>query len=255
MDPSQEPAVERLPLRYTELADWYYLLTAPEDYAEEAEFYLRTIVEAGGAAPQTLLELGSGGGANASHYKKSVRATLTDLSAPMLALSRTLNPDCEHIQGDMRTLRLGRTFDAVFVHDAISYMTTREDLRSVMETAFVHCSSGGVALFAPDETRENFTASSNCGGHDGAGRALRYLDWSSDPDPTDETYLYEFVYVLHERNQTTRTIYEGHQCGLFAGGVWLELLESVGFRASMLPFAHSELPPGTLDVFVGVKPR
>ncbi len=33
--------------------------------------------------------------------------------------SRELNPDCEHVLGDMRTLRLGRTFDAVFVHDAV----------------------------------------------------------------------------------------------------------------------------------------
>ena len=43
----------------------------------------------------------------------------------MLELSRTLNPDCEHLEGDMRTLRLGRTFDAVLIHDAVMYMTDR----------------------------------------------------------------------------------------------------------------------------------
>ena len=32
-------------------------------------------------------------------------------------MSRSINPECEHVQGDMRTLRLGREFDAVFVHD------------------------------------------------------------------------------------------------------------------------------------------
>ena len=73
----------------------------------------------------TLLELGSGGGNNASHLKHRFECTLTDLSPEMLALSRTLNPECEHIEGDMRTLRLERTFDAVFVHDAIAYITTR----------------------------------------------------------------------------------------------------------------------------------
>ena len=69
--------------------------------------------------PGTLLELGSGGGNNASHLKARFNCTLTDISPDMLALSRTLNPECEHLEGDMRTLRLGRTFDVVFIHDAI----------------------------------------------------------------------------------------------------------------------------------------
>jgi hypothetical protein len=41
----------------------------------------------------------------------------------MLALSMTVNPECEHIEGDMRTLRLGHTFDAVFLHDAVMSLT------------------------------------------------------------------------------------------------------------------------------------
>ena len=82
--------------------------------------------------------------------------TLVDLSADMLEMSRRLNPGCAHHQGDMRTLRLGRTFDAVFVHDAVAYMTTEADLRQVTETAFAHCRPGGIALFVPDHTTENF---------------------------------------------------------------------------------------------------
>jgi len=35
----------------------------------------------------------------------------------MLELSRTINPELEHLVGDMRTIRLGRTFDAVLIHD------------------------------------------------------------------------------------------------------------------------------------------
>jgi len=245
---------DQLPRRYTDLADWYYLLTAPEEYAEEAEFYWRAIADASDGAPRTLLELGSGGGANASHYKHNVAPTLTDLSPQMLALSQTINPECEHIQGDMRTLRLNRTFDAVFVHDAICYMTTENDLRCAMQTAFEHCRPGGVALFAPDDTRENFADKTDHGGHDGQGRALRYLEWSSDPDASDGTYLYEFVYVLHEDGQPTRTAYEGHECGLFSRAHWLRLLKEVGFKPSALPFEHSEVPPGSLEVFVGIRP-
>ena len=49
-----------LPRIYTELADWFHLLTAPEEYAEEAAFYLAAIVQASDAPPRTLLELGVG---------------------------------------------------------------------------------------------------------------------------------------------------------------------------------------------------
>ncbi|HEY8885165.1 MAG TPA: class I SAM-dependent methyltransferase, partial [Chloroflexota bacterium] len=88
---------EALPLLYGELAPWFHLLTAPADYAEEAEFYRRTIVEAADTPPRTLLELGSGGGNNASHHKRHFISTLVDLSPQMLALSKGLNPDCEHL--------------------------------------------------------------------------------------------------------------------------------------------------------------
>ena len=65
----------------------------------------------------------------------------------MLALSRALNPECEHLAGDMRTLRLGRVFDAVFVHDAVCYMTTRADLREFIQYV------GDFVKFAQDGKR------------------------------------------------------------------------------------------------------
>src|SRR6059058_4645207 len=125
---------DELPRLYTDLAPWFHLLTAPAEYVEEAEFFRRAFLEAADVPPRTLLELGSGGGNIASYYKRHFQATLVDLSPQMLALSRRLNPECEHIQGDMRTVRLGRVFDAVFVHDAVVYLTTEEDLRQAMAT-------------------------------------------------------------------------------------------------------------------------
>jgi SAM-dependent methyltransferase len=240
---------------YTEFADWFHLLTAPAEYAEEAEFYLQALVEAAGASPRSLLELGSGGGNNAWHYKQHVQTiTLTDLSPGMLALSQTLNPECEHIQGDMRSLRLGRLFDVIFVHDAVSYLTTEADLRQAMATAFAHCRPGGVVLFAPDHVRETFEATTDHGGNDGQGRALRYLEWTWDPDSTDSSYQVDYAYLLREDGQPTRAAYDQHECGLFGRADWLRWLEDAGFRATVRPFEHSEVPPGTLEVFLGVRP-
>src|SRR5689334_22584487 len=128
-----------MPKLYSELASWYHLLTAPKDYAEEAEFARKTIIESSATPVKTVLELGAGGGNNASHMKAAFAMTLTDLSPSMLDESRRINPECEHITGDMRTLRIERQFDAVFVHDALTYLTSREDLIQCMKNARIHC--------------------------------------------------------------------------------------------------------------------
>jgi SAM-dependent methyltransferase len=242
------------PRLYSEFADWYHLLAGPADYPEDARIYLDIITEAAGSAPRTMLELGSGGGNIAFHYKRGVQATLVDLSPQMLAASQRLNPECEHVVGDMRTVRLGRSFDAVVVHDAVQYLTTEDDLRQTMRTAFAHCRPGGVALFAPDFTRETFVPATTHGGHDGERRAMRYLAWIWDPDPTDTTYVVEFAYLFHEDGQPTRSTHERHVQGLFGQQDWLRLLREAGFRAATRPFQHSELPPGSVTVFLGIKP-
>src|SRR3954451_13098124 len=102
---------------YGDLAAWWPLVSPPGHYAEEAAFAATLLVSAS-IPVRRVLELGSGGGDNAVHLKQHFAMTLVDLSDEMLAVSRRLNPDGAHHQGDMRTVRLGRTFDAVFLHDA-----------------------------------------------------------------------------------------------------------------------------------------
>jgi SAM-dependent methyltransferase len=245
---------ESLPRLYTDLADWFHLLTAPADYADEAEFYRRVLTETVGGAPKTLLELGSGGGNMASHYKHHFASTLVDLSPRMLALSRTINPECEHVQGEMRTVRLGRTFDPVLVHDAVMYLTTEADLRQAITTAFVHCRPGGAAVFAPDYVRETFASNTEHGGHDGDGRALRYLMWSWDPDSADSTYVVDFAYLLRKQGKPMHVEYDRHVCGLFDRADWLRLLSDAGFQVTVRLLEHSGIPPGSTEVFAAFKP-
>lgn len=241
-DPTDTPKL------YAELASWWPLLSAPEDYAEEAAFFLEVLNQACQKPPRTVLELGSGGGNNASHLKKHYDMTLVDLSPGMLDVSRALNPECEHIVGDMRTVRLGRTFDAVFVHDAIMYMTTEEGLRQALETAYVHCRPGGAALFVPDHTRETFRPSTQHGGQDGARRALRYLEWTDDPDIEDTTTTTEFAYVLRAEDGSVTVVHDRHICGLFPRAVWIGLLREIGFEVQVVPDDFQR------ELFVGLKP-
>jgi len=240
---------------YDELAPWWPLLSPPADYAEEAEVYARTLVEATRRPIRTLLELGSGGGNNASFLGLHFRCTLVDASEPMLKVSRALNPECEHIVGDMRTVRLGRTFDAVFIHDAIAYMTTESDLRRAFTTAFEHLEPGGAAVFAPDTVRERFQPNTDHGGLDGDGRALRYLDWIWDPDPNDTTYLVDFAFLLREGDAPPRVVTDRHVMGLFSRAEWLRWIADTGFEARAVPRGVFEREPSAGEVFVGVKPE
>jgi len=240
-------------LIYSELAPWFHLLTHPSDYVEEADFAARVIEKTVVGDARTLLELGSGGGNNASHLKQRFECTLTDLSPEMLALSRTLNHECEHIQGDMRTLRLGRTFDAVFVHDAIAYLTTEKDLRATLERVAAHLRPGGAALLVPDTTRELFAPGTRHGGHDGDdGRSLRYLEWTHDSDPDGTTYLVDFVLVLREPGKDVRVEHDVHECGVFPEALWRDVIEDAGFE-----LVHPGVPDpeeGEHAVFAARKP-
>ncbi|MEP7346315.1 MAG: class I SAM-dependent methyltransferase, partial [Gemmatimonadaceae bacterium] len=128
-----------------------------------------------------------------------------------------------------------------------------DDLRSAMETAFEHCRPFGAALFAPDHIRENFQDATDHGGHDGADRALRYLEWTWDPDPTDTTYVVDYAYLLRERDTPMRVEHDRHVEGLFARAEWLQLLVDVGFTPQVVPFDHSELAAGSYEIFLGVK--
>lgn len=241
------------PRMYRDLARWWPLLSAPAEYVEEAGLY-RDAFERNARRPiETLLELGSGGGNNASHLKKRFpRMTLVDLSPDMLAVSRALNPELEHIEGDMRTVRLGRRFDAVMIHDAIAYMTTEEDLGAAIETAAAHLEPGGMALFVPDETTETFRASHSSGGNDGEHASLRYFQWTHPLRGTISRVTY--VYVIVEGDGPTRVEWEDHETGVFPRATWLGLIERAGLEPFALPYEHSDFEQPQ-EMFAGHAPR
>ena len=214
---------------YGKLASWYPLLTAAEDYAEEADHFIRLVEAARNGPADTLLELGTGAGHLASHLKARFTCTLTDLSPDMLAISRAQNPDCEHLEGDMRTLDLGREFDVVLVHDAIAYMTTEADLAAAIATAAKHLRPGGLAVLIPDIVTDSFVPRTESGGHDGPdGRALRYLEWDHDSDPSDTEITVDFVLMLREPGRPVQVEHDAHTIGLFPIATWLRLMGEAG---------------------------
>ena len=232
---------------YRELAHWWPLFSPPEHYAEEAADLLPTL-HAATESPRTILELGSGGGSLAYHLKRAFQMTLTDRSPEMLAVSRAVNPEVEHVAGDMRSIDVGRTFDIVFIHDAIMYAIDADSVRATLQTAARHCRAGGAVVVVPDEVCETYSPETSHGGEDGTdGRALRYLEWSWDPDPSDHTTESAWVFMLRDETGAIHVDHDRHQFGLFPRGAWFDWFSEAGFTAM------SRIDPWQRDVFVGKK--
>jgi trans-aconitate methyltransferase len=223
---------EEQPRFYADYADWWPLFSPPEEYVEEAADLLDLLGGPSPAGARTLLELGSGGGSLASHLKSHFALTLTDRSPGMLAVSRLINPECEHLVADMRNLRLDRRFDVVLIHDAIMYATEPAHVRAALATTAAHCRPDGIVAVLPDVVRETFTPGTDVGGHDASdGRGLRYLEWSWDPDPVDDTYVVDYAFLLRDATGAVRVVHDRHVEGLFPRASWLRWFEEAGLSA------------------------
>ena len=134
---------------------YYNLLYRDKDYAGEAEYVHRLIARYRPEA-KTILDLGCGTG---SHdillAQRGYNVTGVDLSAEMLSAAKarlsSLHPQptsLDFIQGDIRTARLGRTFDAVVsLFHAMSYQVTNDDLAAAFATVREHLQPGGIFIF------------------------------------------------------------------------------------------------------------
>lgn len=241
-----------LPPLYTKYAYLWPLLTPPDDYASDAAMYGQ-VIKAFAPHAATLLEAGSGAGNHAFHLKNGFQTTLTDASEAMLKVSRQANPDCEHLLEDMRSMRLGREFDTVFIQDALAYLPTYRDLKRAILTAYRHCKPGGVLLLAPDHVRETFIPTSGCGGSDQGSTSARYLEWVHSP--ARQSYSVDFVVMLKEGRKPVKVLRDQHRASLFSRDQWLEALSSAGFEPHPILFSDYDPDlPATYEGFVGVRP-
>jgi SAM-dependent methyltransferase len=241
---------------YGELASWWPLISPPEEYTQEAAYLAAVLSSTAAISVRDVLDLGSGGGHVAVHLRDQFSMTLTDISAGMLAVSAALNPQCRHVQGDMRTMRLAERFDAVLAHDAIDYVTNTDDLGQVIGTAYAHCRPGGIAVFVPDYVKDEFRAltGSGGGGLDGSGRQARFREKTWDPDPADDWVQAEYEFVLTEADGTVDVIKEKHRLGAFSREVWRRLLADAGFVLGA-GYAGRSLPgKPPANLFVGHRP-
>ncbi len=213
-------------IAYNELAwteDW---LADPAEYEDEVKAYVDLIQRTASESPRTLLHLGSGAGGHDTIFKRHFAVTGVDLSPGMLNKARKLHPDIEYIEGDMRTLRLDRQFDAVAIPDSIDYMASAEDLEQAIQTAVMHLKPGGVLLVTA-KTKEVFQNNNfvYSGEKDNIHITLFENNYSNPFHPN--TYEATLVYLI--RQQGELTIHTEQQLlGLFPQATWDDAFKHAG---------------------------
>ena len=100
------------------------------------------------AAPASALDIGCGTG----QYLDALAETVAecwgvDLLDTNVAYARATRPRLHVVQGDMRTVRLGRTFDLVTSFgNALSYALTDDDVARTMDTYAAHAHAGTLLI-------------------------------------------------------------------------------------------------------------
>ncbi len=144
---------------------YYNLLYRDKDYVGEAE-HVHRLIQRHFSGARTILDLGCGTGRHDLLLaEKGYGMTGIDMSEEMLAVAKKrieikteiesnaqsksqsiLNPVFE--KGDIRTVRLERTFDVVIsLFHVMSYQTTNDDLAAAFATVRGHPKPGGIFIF------------------------------------------------------------------------------------------------------------
>ncbi|RQV99296.1 class I SAM-dependent methyltransferase [bacterium] len=237
---------------YSDLAWAFRMISPPEEYEQESKALFEWMEQYAEIPVRSLLHLGCGAGHHDYTLKKSLQVTGVDLNDSMLKLARELNPDVEYHQGDMRSVRLNKQFDAVTIFDSVGYMTSEEELKQAVETAKAHLNDGGVLLMMPDETSETFVQ--NLTYHTACQDEhvhLIFIENYFDPDPTDTEFEATFLFLIRENGKLTIK-QDKHNLGLFHASTWQRVIEEAGLQYKEEIY-HDPDTAKDYQVFLGVK--
>ena len=140
-------------MNFEKYSYYYDLLYKDKNYEAEAD-YVKTKLLQQKQNIKTILEFGSGTGRHAKLLaKRGFEMCGVERSQTMIEKARSEMEDSgpqsvKFKQGDIRSVRIGKKFDAVIaLFHVLSYQTSNADALAMFETAAIHLETGGVLLF------------------------------------------------------------------------------------------------------------
>jgi len=126
---------------------YYDLLYHDKDYVAEV-VYIDGLLKRYGNKVNELLEFGSGTGIHGRLLaEKMYKVTGIELSQKMVNRAEEINGFIS-IQGDIRSVKLKRTFDTVIsLFHVMSYQISNTDVKAVISNAAAHLLSSGLFVF------------------------------------------------------------------------------------------------------------
>ena len=216
---------------YSALARYYDRVYASKDYAKETREILRFARTAGGRPIRSVLDMACGTGHHLAMLPPSIARAGVDCSPAMLRIARgRLGRSASLYRGDMRTVRLHRTFDAVFcLFSAIGYLLTSRDREAAFANFYRHLVPGGVAVIegwiVPQEFRPNTVHLLTYNGDDAK---IARVTTSSRAGTASVMRMY---YLAAEAGRPVRSFEEEHRMALVEPTEALRSREHVGFHA------------------------
>ena len=234
---------------YSKVARIYDLLytgTGIKDYPAESEALHETIQQASPGA-RTLLDVACGTGAHLEILRRWYYVEGVDLSPEMLEVARERLPDVPLHVADMRTLELGRTFDAVTcLFSAIGYATDMAAMRSTIQRLADHLAPGGVLIVdgwvRPEDWSDDYRGGPDVAGDDKT--MVVRLSFSRRTGSITEMDLHHLV-----RDAAGIDYFvEHHRLALVSTSDYLAAFEAAGLKPYIAPYMPSR------DRVVGTKP-
>jgi dTDP-3-amino-3,4,6-trideoxy-alpha-D-glucopyranose N,N-dimethyltransferase len=238
---------DRMYEKSARIYDLLYVGTGIKDYqAETAE--LRRIIEESNPSARTLLDVACGTGAHLAELSRWYEVEGADISPAMLAVARGRVPGIPLHETDMRTIDIGKTFDAVIcLFSSIGYITGPTELRSTVVRLAAHVAPGGVLILdgwvRPDEWREGHRPEPEIARDDEA-TVVRIAAGRREGNITELD--------MHHLVQTAAGVdyfMERHRLVLTPTEDYVAAVEGAGLKAHVIP----DYMPGR-DRVVGVRP-
>ncbi|HWY89134.1 MAG TPA: class I SAM-dependent methyltransferase [Solirubrobacteraceae bacterium] len=219
-----------------------------KDYpAESAE--LDRIIKESCPAARTLLDVACGTGAHLAELRKRYEVEGADLSPAMLAIARGRLPGVPLHQADMRTLDLGRSFDAVIcLFSSIGYVTEPSEMRSTVARLAAHVAPVGMLIIdgwlRPDEWRERYRSEPDIARDEDV--VVVRLSYSSREGNVTAMEMHHLVHTTEGIDHFV----EYHRLALTPTDDYVSAVEGAGLAARVIP----NYMPGR-DRIVGLKKR